>query len=268
MQRRLRSLHEWRGSQQRGLPSARPERETGTVAVRILVVDDEPLARAGLRRLISGMPGFQVAAEAANGLEAVRAIGATQPDLVLLDVQMPGCDGFEVIRRVGPARMPAVVFVTAFDSFAVRAFEVQALDYVLKPVSESRLRKALAQAAALGDRANAARRLAALIEAPAERLEVRIGARVLLLSPDEIDWIEGASYYSMLHAGRETYLMRETLQSLESRLQRDRFVRVHRSAIVRLDRIRELRAASAELVLYDGTCVRASRNRWTAVVAA
>ncbi len=228
--------------------------------MRVLVVDDEPLARAGMARLVSAMNGFEVAGTAGNGDAAVAAIQTLAPDLVLLDVQMPGCDGFEVIRRVGPERMPAVVFVTAWDEFALKAFEVHAVDYVLKPFEDARLRAALAHARA--SKGDALRRLVSH-----ERLEVRTGSRVKLVPIAEIDWIEGASYYSMLHAGKDVHLVRETLQSLEERLGPARFVRVHRSALVQLDRVAELRNGNV-LVLRDGSQVQVSRARRASVRAA
>ncbi len=228
--------------------------------MRVLVVEDEPLARAGISRLVAQMPGFEVAGSAGDGEAAVVAIETLHPDLVLLDVQLPGCDGFEVIRRVGPRRMPAVVFVTAYDEFALEAFEVHAIDYVLKPFEDRRLRAALLHARQRDPEA-----LRRLVEK--DRIEVRTGSRVLLVSVADIDWIEGASYYSMLHAGKEVHLVRETLQSLADRLSPARFVRVHRSAIVHLDRVRELRAGKV-LVLRDGTEVPVSRARRAEVRAA
>lgn len=230
------------------------------MTVRVLVVDDEPLARIGIARLVAAMPGFELAGSAEDGEGAVAAIEALQPDLVLLDLQMPGCNGFEVIRRVGPELMPPVIFVTAYDEFALDAFAVHAIDYVLKPFEDARLRDALTHA-----RRRDAETLRRLIEH--ERIEVRTGARVLLVAVSEIDWIEGASYYSMLHAGKDAHLVRETLQSLEERLGPARFVRVHRSAIVQLDRVRELREGGV-LVLRDGSTVPVSRSRRAAVRAA
>src|SRR5256885_9741420 len=162
--------------------------------IRALVADDEPLARAGMSRLVRATAGFEVAGEARDGDEAVNAIESLRPDLVLLDVQMPGRDGFEVIRAVGPARMPPVVFVTAYDAFAVRAFEVQALDYVLKPFEDERLREALGRAARAFP-SDLARRLEALVVRPEPRFEVRLGKRIQLLSSAAIDWFEGASHY-------------------------------------------------------------------------
>ena len=236
-------------------------------AIRALVADDEPLARAGMARLVRATPGFEVAGEARDGDDAVSAIEALRPDLVLLDVQMPGRDGFEVIRAVGPARMPPVIFVTAYDAFAVRAFEVQALDYLLKPFEDHRLREALGRAGR-ASASDLARRLEALVVRPEPRFEVRLGKRIQLLSCVEIDWAEGASYYTVLHAGSETHLVREPLRDIETRLDPARFARVHRSAIVQLDRVRELRPAERALVLRDGTRVQASRARWPRLLQA
>jgi len=239
----------------------------GMTAIRALVADDEPLARAGMARLVRATAGFEVAGEARDGEEAISAIEALRPDLVLLDVQMPGRDGFEVIRAVGPARMPRVVFVTAYDAFAVRAFEVEALDYVLKPFEDRRLREALGRAARATP-SELARRLEALVVRSEPRFEVRLGKRIQLLSCAEIDWVEGASYYTVLHAGSETHLVREPLRDIEARLDPTRFARVHRSSIVQLDRVRELRPAECALVLRDGTRVQASRTRWPRLLEA
>jgi len=235
--------------------------------IRTLVVDDEPLARRGMARLVSGTPGFEVVGEAGDCASAVEAIEGLRPELVLLDVQLPGEDAFAIIRAVGPRRMPMVVFVTAHDDFAVQAFEVHALDYVLKPFADRRLRAALQRVRAARP-ADLARRLEALVVRPPERFEIRVGGRVVLVSSTEIDWVEGASYYAVLHAGKDEHLLRETLERIEERLDRARFVRVHRSAIVQLDRIRELRPGRREVVLQDGTAVKVSRARWRALTAA
>ncbi len=247
------------------------------MTVRVLVVDDEPAARAGMCRLVAATPGFEVAGEAGDGEAAVERITALRPDLVLLDVVMPGCDGFEVVRRVGPGRMPAVVFVTAHDEWALRAFDVHALGYVLKPFEDARLRAALVRAAAARHGAALAAALESLIAPPAPspapeplapRFEVRVGARVLLIPVAEVEWIEGAGYYSMLHVGGATHLLRETMTALERRLDPARLLRVHRSAILQLARVRELRAAGSEAVLASGVVVPVSRSRRAALAAA
>jgi two-component system LytT family response regulator len=240
------------------------------VNVRVLVVDDEPAARTGIARLVAATPGFEVAGEAGDGESAVRLINELRPDLVLLDVAMPGCDGFEVVRRVGPARMPAVVFITAHDEWALRAFDVHALGYLLKPFEDARLRAALVRAAAARHGVALAEALEALV-APAAlgpRFEVRLGTRRLLVPESEVEWIEGTGYYSTLHAGTATHLLRETMQALEQRLDPARFLRVHRSAIVQLARVRELRAGGAEAVLSTGQVVPVSRSRRAALDAA
>ncbi|MCA1828423.1 MAG: LytR/AlgR family response regulator transcription factor [Myxococcales bacterium] len=237
------------------------------MSLRALVVDDEPLARSGIAELVASTPGFEVAGEAADGDAAIAAVRELRPDLVLLDVQMPGRDGFDVIRAVGPARMPPVIFVTAHDAFALKAFEVHAVDYVMKPFRDRRLREALERARRPS--ADLARRLEALMSRLDEpRFEVRLGNRVLVVSSSEIDWVEGAGYYAVLHAGEATHLLRETLNEIEARLDRSRFLRVHRSAIVRLDRIRELRPRDRVVVMQTGTRVRVSRSRWPAVRSA
>lgn len=245
------------------------------MTVRVLVVDDEPAARSGMSRLVAATPGFEVAGEAGDGEAAVELIASLRPDLVLLDIAMPGCDGFEVVRRVGPARMPAVVFVTAHDEWALRAFDVHALGYVLKPFEDARLRTALVRAAAARHGAALAAALESLIAPPPQppanlepRFEVRAGTRVLLVPVADVDWIEGAGYYSMLHAGSDTHLLRETMQALEQRLDPSRFLRVHRSAIIQLPRVRELRDAASEVVLQSGVVVPVSRSRRAALSAA
>ena len=235
--------------------------------MRTVVVDDEPLARRGMAKLVSATAGFEVVGEAGDCDAAVEVIERTRPELVLLDVQLPGEDAFAIIRAVGPKRMPMVVFVTAHDAFAVRAFEVQALDYVLKPFSNARLRSALHRARAARP-ADLARRLEALVIPRPVRFEARVGNRTVLVASTEIDWIEGASYYAVLHAGVEEHLIRETLERIEERLDGSRFLRVHRSAIVQLDRVRELRPSKGEVVLRDGTAVKVSRARWRALTTA
>jgi two-component system, LytTR family, response regulator len=255
--------------------------------IRVLVVDDEPLARSGVRELLEADPDLQVVGEAASGEEAVAAIAALAPDLVMLDVQMPGLTGFDVIRQIGADNMPAVVFVTAYDQFAVRAFEVNAVDYLLKPFDDERFAQTLTRAKKVVRQSQAgelSRRLVALLDGsmpgmpqmPAplvarrtagdfvDRLVVKTGGRVVFLRLEELDWIEAADYYVKLHAGGKTHLLRETMSSLEHRLDPRRFFRVHRSAIVNLDRIRELQPyfrGEHVLILQDGTKLKLSRAR-------
>jgi two-component system LytT family response regulator len=220
-----------------------------TAPLRVLVVDDEPLARAGLARLAAQAPGCAIAGECADGLAAVAAIEELAPDVVLLDVQMPEMDGFGVLECARPRRPPHVIFVTAHEEHALRAFEVAALDYVLKPFEDGRLFAALARARE---------------RAPASwPLVVRMKGRRVLLRPDEIAWIEAAGYCARVHARGTAHALRESLDALERRLDPDRFRRVHRSAIVNLDHVAELgRAPSGawRARLLDGTLVPISRR--------
>ncbi len=246
--------------------------------IRVVVADDEPLARRGIRQLLERHADVTVVAEARNGHEALTALRAHRPDLLFLDVQMPELDGFEVLRRHGPTRMPAVVFVTAYDGFAVRAFDAHALDYLVKPVGEARFAEALARVRArlrAGDAEALAQRLEALLalrdaQAARERLLVPTAAGELVLDAGEIDWIEAEDYYAAIHVHGRRHLVRESLASLEQRLNERSFVRAHRSALVNVERIRELRAAGAGeavLVLRDGTRVPVSRRRRARVQA-
>ena len=254
--------------------------------LRVVVVDDEPLARSGMCGLLARDPEVSVVAQCADGAEAVAAITGLRPDLVLLDVQMPEMDGFEVLRAVGPARMPVVVFVTAFDRFALRAFEVAAVDYLLKPFDDERWELAIRRAKHAVRNAEAGelgRRLMRLVEreggappreAPAEtppdpvryatRLVVKSSGRTVFIRVEEVDWIEADDYYAKLHVAGKTHLLRETMGSLEARLDPARFFRVHRSAIVNLDRVREVQflfRGEHVVILHDGTKLKLSRNR-------
>ncbi|HEX8242637.1 MAG TPA: LytTR family DNA-binding domain-containing protein, partial [Longimicrobium sp.] len=222
--------------------------------------------------------------ECADGREALEAITRLRPDLVLLDVQMPEMDGFEVLRELGPARLPFVVFVTAFDRFALRAFEVAAVDYLLKPFDDERFARAMERAKHAVRTAEAGelgRRVMALLERggdaspPAEapraepaghatRLTVKGSGRTVFVRVDEVDWIEADDYYAKLHVAGKTHLLRETMGSLEARLDPQRFFRVHRSAIVNLDRVREIQflfRGEHVVILHDGTRLKLSRGR-------
>jgi two-component system LytT family response regulator len=220
--------------------------------IRTLVVDDEPVARARLLSLLGDEPDIEVVGECASGPQAVSAIAETAPDLMFLDVQMPEMDGFELARALGPERMPAVVFVTAFDQYALRAFEIHALDYLLKPFSAQRFKSALThardqlsqrQATSLG------RQLLALIpeirrrDPSVDRLVVKSSGRVYFVRTADIDWCEAAGNYVWLHVGEQTHLVRETMSHLESQLDTQQFVRIHRCTIVNVDRIQELRSS-------------------------
>lgn len=244
--------------------------------VRVLIADDEPPARARLRRLLADDAEAEVVGEAASGTEAVEMIERLRPALVFLDIQMPGADGFGVLQAIDPAAMPHVVFVTAYDEFALRAFEVHAVDYLLKPFDADRFRTALARAkqrvrarppagADDGLDARIRRVLAEARPAPAylERVLVRTGARAVFRRVDEIDWLEAEENYVRLHAGRESYLVRGTLAGLEERLDPARFIRVHRSHMVNVASIRELHPWSHGdwmIVLRDGRELMLSRR--------
>jgi len=217
--------------------------------ITTLIVDDEPLAREGLRMLLADDPDVAAIYEAKDGREAVAAIRSSRPDLVFLDVQMPEMDGFGVVAEVGAERMPAVVFVTAHDRYAIQAFEINAIDYLLKPVTGERFRQALARAK---DRLNASpaegasRQILSLLETIAspprylKRLAVRSAGKTVFVDVNEIDWIEAAENYVQLHAGRAGHLIHVTMNTLEKSLDPETFVRIHRSVIVNVQRIKEL----------------------------
>lgn len=217
--------------------------------IRALIVDDEPPARERIRALLAEEPDIVVAGECDSGLTAVESIRNLDPDLVFLDVQMPGLDGFGVLEALGEDSLPVLVFVTAYDAYAVRAFEVHALDYLLKPFDRERFRATLDRArAALAERnpASQSTGVAAPIteadagRAPLRRLLAKRAGRLVVLKATEIDWIESSANYASLHVGKESYLVRETMQSLESRLDPAQFLRIHRSTIVNLDRVQEI----------------------------
>ena len=240
--------------------------------IRTVIVDDESLARERLRTLLADYPNVEVVSECANGRDAVRAISRERADLVFLDVQMPEMDGFEVLEAIEPAKWPVVIFVTAHDQYALRAFDVRALDYLLKPFDRSRFDRALRRAVEdLSDRstATADARISALIEQlkhdrpKARRLVIRSGGRISFVRFSEIDWIEAAGNYVKLHVGPLEHLVRDTMKNLADHLEESRFVRIHRSMMVNADRIRELQQAPDgdwEVVLTDGTRLSAGRD--------
>jgi two-component system LytT family response regulator len=238
--------------------------------VRIVIVDDEAPARAKMRRYVDEYPDIAIVGEAENGVEAVERIGELEPDLVFLDVQMPELDGFGVIREVGLTRLPGIVFVTAFDQYALQAFEVHAVDYLLKPFTRERLQAALARAQIRrrAEESGTDPRLAALlnelVERPRflQRLPVRSGPRIVLLEAGQIDWIQAADNYVLLHAGAHEFLLRETMSRLEQELDPEVFVRIHRSAMVRIDRVAELQPSvhgDFRVTLKNGTYLTLSR---------
>ncbi len=257
--------------------------------LRVLIVDDEPLARARLRELLEDESDLVIVGECGNGTDAVTRITGDEPDLVLLDIQMPEIDGFGVLRAIGTERMPAVIFVTASDAHAVRAFEVHAVDYVLKPVDRDRLMEAIGRAKhRLGETAGrdeedeVRTRLAALVaevsaavatnagatRAGVARLAIKGDGRVIFVRTADVDWIEAMDNYVRLHVGRETHIMRETLTHLEQRLPPQSFLRIHRSTIVNVDRIREVQpwfAGDYVLILGDGTKLTTGRRYRAAV---
>lgn len=235
--------------------------------LRVLIADDEPPARRGIRQLLEREPHAIVVGEARDGRETLQAIRLLRPNALFLDVQMPDMNGLAVARAQGAGRMPHTVFVTAYDSFAVRAFDARAVDYLVKPVNEARFAESVAR---LRDRvaSDHAVLLARALDSAA-RLVVNTRTGDLLLDQSEIEWIEADDYYSAIHAGGRRHLLREPLASLEIRLDADRFVRTHRSAIVNVGFVRQLRGASGgetALLLRDGTRIPVSRRRREAVL--
>lgn len=238
------------------------------MALRTLIVDDEPLARERLRQLCRAEGDLELVGECGDGQAAVAAIESLHPDLVFLDVRMPGVDGFAVLEAVGGDRFPAVVFVTAYDEYAVRAFDVHAVDYLLKPVSRERFAKTAERIRTQGAEGLGQKLLALLGDLKREerylgRLLIRAGGRIVLVKTDDIDWIDGAGNYLKIHVGRESYLLRHTMSGLEERLDPRRFLRIHRSTIVNVDRIVELQTAySGEYVavLHNSTRLVISRS--------
>ena len=238
--------------------------------IRALVVDDEPVARSHLRALLEDRGDMQVIDECGDGLTAVERIRTLVPDLVLLDVQMPELDGLGVVRAVGPDRMPPVVFVTAHDQHAVDAFEVHALDYVLKPVHRARFNGAIDRAVNLirsGSASSRSRPLAEVLDRlgtpGAERIAVKSGDRVLYLRVADIDWIEAADDLVKLHVGKTVHDHRATMAQIEQRLPPSRFIRIHRSTIVNIERIREFQPwfqGDWILVLADGTRLQSGKS--------
>lgn len=239
-------------------------------ALRVFVVDDEAPARRKLLRFLAGDSDVEVVGEAANGRDAVAGIWRTHPDLLLLDVQMPDFDGFEVVKQLAPP-LPRIVFVTAFDEYAIRAFDVHAFGYLLKPFDQLRFRKVLDDAKEqarlhVSGSDEALRKLLAEMEAARRgptRLAVEDGERIFFVTAGEIDWIESERNYLLIHAGAKTYTIRGTLDAMEERLDRAEFVRINRSAIVRVDAVRELQKwfhGEYKVMLKSGASLRWTRR--------
>lgn len=240
--------------------------------IRALIVDDEPLARDKLRMLLQRDKDVEITGECTDGVAAITAIQKDRPDLVFLDVQMPGADGFEVLQAVGVDQVGALIFVTAYDQHALRAFEFHALDYLMKPFGASRFQEALARAKAQianqgGDvfHQQLASLLGHITSEPShlKRLVVKTGGRVVFLRVEEIDWIEAAGNYVTLHVGSASYLIRQTMTALESNLNAQQFIRIHRSTMVNIERVKEMQPlfhGDFTLILNSGTRLTLSRS--------
>ncbi len=240
--------------------------------IRTVVADDEPLARTKLRVLLNDEPDVRIVAECANGLETIQAVRTYRPDLLLLDVEMPEIGGFEVLQALEAEETPFVIFTTAYNDYAVRAFEAEALDYLLKPFAGERLREAVGRARqqlALHEGIISPHRLREFLAHPPsrsgflERLVIKSAGRVVFLNVDEIDWIEAAANYVRIHTGKEFHLMRESISRMAEKLDSARFARVHRSVIVNVSKIRELQACNSGeyiLVLRSGKQLPCSRG--------
>jgi two-component system LytT family response regulator len=254
------------------------------VVIRTVIIDDEPLARAGLRRYLERQPDIEIVAEANDGPSAVNAIKTLRPDLVFLDVQMPGFSGLETVKRVGSEHLPSIIFVTAFDRFAVQAFELNAVDFLLKPVNTKRLDEALRRARvdlvedtalnlrhqrlmdALGHHERERSDADGLSTANTPfltRFAVKHRDRFVILKVTDVDWVESAANYVQLHSGGHAYLLRTTLGTLEGKLDPRVFVRIHRTSIVNVDRVREVMPSEHgdfTIRLEDTTVLRMSRS--------
>ena len=245
---------------------------TDSPRIRVLLVDDEPLAREMLREMLQSDPQVEIVGESCNGREALEAIRTESPDLIFLDVQMPEVGGFDVLASLEKDKLPHVIFVTAYDQYAVRAFEVQALDYLLKPFDQERFdmswQRAKTQLSRDRNSGTDQRILTLLEELKAgnrylERLVIKAGGRIYFIDTAEIDWIEAEGNYVSVHSAKKSHLLRETISSLESQLDPKKFVRIHRSSIVRLDFIQELQPwfhGEYRVILNDGTQLTLSRN--------
>jgi two-component system LytT family response regulator len=240
--------------------------------IRTLIVDDEPLARDRIKRFLRDEADIQIIGECKNGLEAIDSITSEKPDLVFLDIQMPEKTGFEVIKSLGSKKLPTIIFVTAYDQYALQAFDVHALDYLLKPFNRERIKRAVSRAREHIDHRKIGEldeRLNSLIadirgeKKYLDRLVVKAVGRVFFLKSDEIDWIEAAGNYVKLHVGREAHMIRETMNGIEAKLDPEKFLRIHRSTVVNIDRIKELHpmfSGDYAVILRNGTELALSRN--------
>lgn len=240
------------------------------MSIRTVIVDDEPWARSRIASLLATEHDFEVVRECANVEQAIESLSVDKPDLAFLDVQLREQSGFDIVATIGPEAMPLVIFATAYDTYTLQAFEAQALDYLLKPFDEARFRASLDRVRRRVQEANgdgaALRSLLAALQRERkylQRLAVSRGGRLILLRAADVDWIEASGNYVTVHVGRESYLLRETLNALETRLDPDQFVRLQRSAIVNVDRIRQLEPWSKgeqAAVLADGTQLTVGRT--------
>lgn len=247
--------------------------------IRVLIIDDEPLARRGIRQLVDDDPQIEVLGEYGSGLDALESINQTKPDLIFLDVQMPRMNGFELLSLIPRENLPSTIFVTAHDKYAIAAFEAEALDYLLKPFTEDRFYKALERAKnqlklrlledhrfQLSSLLRRRRQEEQQSNQPeyTRKLLIKSGGNLNFLPVNEIDWIEAADYYALLHVGVRTFSLRETLSELEARLDPNQFIRIHRSSVVNIERIRRLQAQRTGeilVVLADGAQLKMSRRR-------
>jgi two-component system, LytTR family, response regulator len=241
-------------------------------AIQTVIADDEPLGRRKLRILLNSEPGIRIMAECENAEETLAALREYKPHLILLDIQMPDADGFQILRSLTPDQMPMVIFTTAYDRYAIRAFEAHALDYLLKPFDQERLHAAIERARVEmlhdHDRQMAARIVEMLLSVEARhrserRFVIKSGGRVIFLDVDEIDWVEAAANYVKLTAGKQSYLLRETIGRVAERLDPNQFVRIHRSTLVNVDRIKELQPCNSGeymVILRNGKELSCSRS--------
>ena len=252
-----------------------------TPSMRTIIADDEPLAREKLRVLLSSETGVKIVAECRDGQQTIAALRTQKPDLLLLDIQMPDADGFQVLRDIPTEERPIVVFTTAYDQYAVRAFEAHALDYLLKPFDQERLHGAIERARAellkVNDRELTSRLLDLMANSQmtsqvGRRLVIRTGGRVVFLDVDEIDWVEAAANYVKLHVGKESYLLREGISRISEKLDPGNFVRIHRSTLANVRKIKELQPCNSGeyiMVMKDGkelSCSRGYRTKLQSVI--